>query len=747
MITLRKYQIEFVSGIRSCFSSGSKRVLGVAPTGAGKGRILAHITRCSTEKGRKTLIVAHRSEILKQLADNLKDEGVDHGMIQSGREMRLHAPVQVASIQTLVKRLDLVQKPDMIVLDECFVAGTMIGEVPIEHAYVGMPVTSWNCFREFQDLDVVVRVMKKKPLSLMSVRFSNGSKITCTMEHPIYTKFGWIPAHCLTDRDMVLSITPYDMQSVRRICETQSVWIKGVQIRILQTDDSKHVLETWRGNNAIQENERNARPSCSGACVNEAEGNGVEAACSRGKRETASSGSSAAGVRSWVGNGIGCIDRDAKRVRIPTLLQGGHSESGVEGWSGSGWSFSRISNESCEGQKEVRLSEWVRVDHIEIHKQTSDGTFGGMCPDGFVYNLETAKHHNYVANGILAHNCHHVASSSYHSMLSAYSGAKILGVTATPERLDGKGLGDYFQTMVRGPEVQWLIDNGFLAKPTYYAPSTVDLSSVSVRMGDYAKNEIAGIMDKPAIIGDAVQSYMRFAAGKTAIAFCVNLKHARDTAEAFNAVNIKAEVIDGTMDDGVRTGIVRRVRDGHTKLLVSCELVGEGFDAPAVGAAILLRPTASLGLHLQQVGRTLRPKADGSGAIILDHVGNCVRHGLAEEQREWSLEGASAKRRKPEVAIETRRCEKCYAVYTGVTCPQCGEIRQSKQREIEIREGELQKLEVEKLIAHRQQIIENAQCRTFQDFQKVAQKRGYKRGWAYHRWKMSKWNNKTEKVI
>ena len=458
---LRPYQLKFVGDLRAAFAQGARGVLGVSPTGSGKSACAAHITRCSMEKGLRTTIVAHRAEIIKQLSDALRKEGVDHGIIRSGVQMRAHLPVQVASIQTLVKRMSILPKPNMVIVDES----------------------------------------------------------------------------------------------------------------------------------------------------------------------------------------------------------------------------------------------------------------------------------------------HRIAAATYVEMLAFYSGAKILGVTATPERLDGKGLGDYFQTMVRGPEVQWLIDNGFLAKPTYYAPSTVDLSSVSVRMGDYAKNEIAGIMDKPAIIGDAVQSYMRFAAGKTAIAFCVNLKHARDTAEAFNAVGIKAEVIDGTMDDGVRTGIVRRVRDGHTKLLVSCELVGEGFDAPAVGAAILLRPTASLGLHLQQVGRTLRPKADGSGAIILDHVGNCVRHGLAEEQRDWSLEGASAKRRKPEVAIETRRCEKCYAVYTGVTCPQCGEIRQSKQREIEIREGELQRLEVEKLIAHRQQIIENAQCRTFQDFQKVAQKRGYKRGWAYHRWKMSKWNNKTEKVI
>ena len=134
---------------------------------------------------------------------------------------------------------------------------------------------------------------------------------------------------------------------------------------------------------------------------------------------------------------------------------------------------------------------------------------------------------------IVIDEAHRVAASSYHSTLAAYSGAHVLGVTATPERLDGKGLGDYFDVMVRGPEVQWLIDNGFLARPTYYAPSTVSMDGVSMRAGDYAKNEIAERMDKPAIIGDAVKHYLKYAAGKTAITFCVNLKHARDVAEQF----------------------------------------------------------------------------------------------------------------------------------------------------------------------------------------------------------------------
>jgi superfamily II DNA or RNA helicase len=345
---------------------------------------------------------------------------------------------------------------------------------------------------------------------------------------------------------------------------------------------------------------------------------------------------------------------------------------------------------------------------------------------------------------IVVDESHHIASASYHAVMAAYSSAHVLGVTATPERLDGKGLGDYFQTMVRGPEVAWLIENGYLANPVYYAPSTVDLSGVHVRMGDFAKNEIAGIMEKPSIVGDAVKHYLKYASGRTAITFCVNLKHAAQVAESFNRAGVKSEVIDGTQTDRERSGIIDRLGKGETRNMVSCDLVGEGFDCPSVGAAILLRPTASLGLHLQQLGRSLRAKSDGGNAIILDHVGNCVRHGLAEEEREWSLEGSASKRRKRESALETRTCENCFAVFTGTVCPQCQTERESKVREIEQKEGELARLNAEAVLAARARIWEESRCKTFSDFRELGKRRGHKPGWAWHRWNTSKWNKREE---
>jgi DNA repair protein RadD len=333
----------------------------------------------------------------------------------------------------------------------------------------------------------------------------------------------------------------------------------------------------------------------------------------------------------------------------------------------------------------------------------------------------------------------HSAANQWVRVFAQYPKAKFVGVTATPERLDGKGLGDYYEKMVMGPSVQWLMDQGFLKRPVYYAPEHgVDLSSVKKMAGDYSKAELGKVMDKNAITGDAVDHYRRLGQGMPAVAFCVNLSHAERVAEQFNQSGITAELIDGTMTHDQRRERKARLASGATKIMVSVDLVSEGFDLPAVGVAILLRPTASLALHLQQVGRALRRSDGFPTAVILDHAGNCVRHGLAEEEREWSLEGHAAKKRRKEVALETRQCAKCYAIFKGTLCPQCGTERESKVREIEQRAGELRELKMGEHQMAMQRRMEEAKCRSFDDWKAIEKARSYKNGWAIFRWKNSR---------
>jgi DNA repair protein RadD len=259
---------------------------------------------------------------------------------------------------------------------------------------------------------------------------------------------------------------------------------------------------------------------------------------------------------------------------------------------------------------------------------------------------------------------HHAVAGTWATIAAAWPNAKVLGVTATPERLDGVGLRDAFDQMVVGPDVRELIDDGYLAPFRYLAPNTaIDLSHVRSIGGDFNSGDLERAVDQDGITGDVVQHYLKHLAGRTAIAFCVTVAHAEHVAVRFRDAGIPAASIDGTMSADERRDLVKRLRTGDIRVLTSCEIISEGFDAPVVGGAILLRPTQSFALFRQQVGRCLRPKSDGSAAFVIDHVGNVFRHGLPDEPHVWSLD--SKKRTQADRQKATASCRQCKA---------CGEV-------------------------------------------------------------------------
>jgi DNA repair protein RadD len=266
---------------------------------------------------------------------------------------------------------------------------------------------------------------------------------------------------------------------------------------------------------------------------------------------------------------------------------------------------------------------------------------------------------------LLIDEAHHAVAGTWFKIAEAWRVAKVLGVTATPERLDGVGLRDAFDTMVLGPDVPELIDAGYLAPFHYLAPSIgIDLAQVRSIGGDYNAGDLEVVLDQDSITGNVVDHYGQHLAGRTAIAFCVTIMHAEHVAQRFREAGIPAASIDGTMSSDQRHDLVNRLRAGELRVLTSCEIISEGFDAPAVGGAILLRPTESFALFRQQVGRCLRPKRDGSSAVILDHVGNVMRHGLPDAPHEWSLgskKRTAAERQK--AAVGCRVCPACSEVF------------------------------------------------------------------------------------
>ena len=336
---------------------------------------------------------------------------------------------------------------------------------------------------------------------------------------------------------------------------------------------------------------------------------------------------------------------------------------------------------------------------------------------------------------IVIDEAHHATAGAWASVLKQYPDARVLGVTATPQRLDGKGLGEVFDDLIRGPEVADLIEQNFLARPIYYAPKTVSMDGVRTTAGDYNRAEVAERMDRPTITGDAVTHYRKYCDGQPCIVFCTGIKHAEHVAAAFNAEGYRFQVIDGTLSKDERARRVLDLSSGTLQGLVSVDIVSEGFDLPCVSVAILLRPTASLCLHLQQIGRVLRPSPGKQRAVILDHVGNCRRHGLAEEIRDWSLDGIPkrAKRGPQDDVASTRQCPQCFAVHTpSPACPQCLHVYEIKDRIPDVVDGELEELKAR--VAVRERKREQGTAQSLEDLVRVGKARGMKNpyGWAHN---------------
>lgn len=348
------------------------------------------------------------------------------------------------------------------------------------------------------------------------------------------------------------------------------------------------------------------------------------------------------------------------------------------------------------------------------------------------------RHHKYENPDIMIiDEAHHSTAGQWRKMIDQYPDAKIIGVTATPERSDGIGLGDIYDSLVIGPQIYELIEMGYLVPPIVYRPPMVaELDGIKRHKSDYVREDLARVMNKPTITGDAITHYKKHAYGLPTIVFVANVQHAKDVAKQFRDAGFAFYAVDGSMDDDERDRLINGLGGPDVTGLVSCDLISEGTDIPAVGCLVLLRPTQSVGLFLQQIGRGLRTIEGKSNCIILDHVGNTLRHGMPTQHRDWSLEGRKKRGSKSvqEDDINITTCTECYFTSTKFTiCPSCGfEVKIVSQSEIETVEGELQLAEEieRKEKAELKQAVYKARDR--ESLEAIAKQNGYKRGWVEH---------------
>lgn len=325
---------------------------------------------------------------------------------------------------------------------------------------------------------------------------------------------------------------------------------------------------------------------------------------------------------------------------------------------------------------------------------------------------------------------HHSLAQSYKRIYEHFNNVKRVGVTATPIRLNGDGLGDVNDILIQGVSTKWLIENRCLAPYDYYAPNVADLTGLHTRNGEYIASEIEKAMAKNTVFGDVIKYYKQLAFGKKAVCYCASVNHSIATAEVFKNAGISAEHIDGKTPKSERDRIISDFRKGKITILCNVDLISEGFDVPDCECSILLRPTKSLTLYIQQSMRCMRYRPN-KRAVIIDHAGNYARFGMPDDDREWTLEKRDRKNKTEKTKEPVRQCPECFFTFKNngqKVCPHCGYVFQTAERKIETDGG----AELEKIEGFKLDFRTPSDCRSYAELLAYAKTHGYKEGWAYY---------------
>ena len=740
----RWYQEDLKQAIYAAWQTVDN-VLAVMPTGAGKTVTFACVI---SEQVGASICIAHRSELIEQISMALAKFGVRHRIIGPDKLIRaickqhldelgicLYDPTAragVASVQSLTERqikanARWIAQVTTWVQDECFPAGTLVDGRPIETLAVGDWVTAFNETTQLTERRQVAKLWKNPAPGDMVRLQAAHHVIECTFSHPIYTRRGWVAAADLLRSDEVLFDEVYDLRD--RDTRTDEVpdnsardhgsdlLLPNLQPGILPPglfgDDGKnqpgacfrqdeeqqpHVQAGNSPEDAGHFDSYPARTECAGRQRPAADRCGSDALLP----------SPGAGVCTAIQHSHGVQHRGE---RVPERVQAGFRKPGTEDRDRGGRFQPPVSGTKTSGPKEGRLLNWSRLDSVEVFQcRNSDGSWVGTH-DGFVYNIEVEGLHTYLANGLVVHNCHHVlADNQWGKAALLFPRAKGLGVTATPVRADGKGLGRHasgvFDILIRGPSMRDLIDWGYLTDYRVIVSEThIDLAGVGVGTdGDYVLDRGKGkaAVRGSTIVGDVVQTYQTYASGKQAVVFASDTDTSKDMAKQFRAAGIAAEHVDGMTDPDERRNIMKRFRNRITQVLCNVGLVSEGFDVPGIEVVILAAKTISFSKHAQQVGRALRllierglmmrwddlpvterlAQIAASGkpkALVIDHVGSFLdpRLGLPDARNDWTLDDAERKSSSgPTDVIPNRACLNpvCLSPYSRAlpACPYCG---------------------------------------------------------------------------
>lgn len=371
-------------------------------------------------------------------------------------------------------------------------------------------------------------------------------------------------------------------------------------------------------------------------------------------------------------------------------------------------------------------------------------------------SLEQLARLQYKADIIIVDEAHRALASTYVECFQAFPSAMVLGLTATPIRSDGRGMGDLFDSLVLCSSPEELTELGYLVPSRVYTtPLEPDFAKMKVKMGEFDKKAVEQAMNNAKLVGDIYAQWKIHASTRQTVIFASSCAHGKSILEVFLANGERAAYLDGETPAEERAAIGAGILGGEIQVVINMGVYTEGWDCPPVSCVQIARPTKSLALYLQMAGRGLRPLPGEDGwprerwperkkrdCILIDHGGNTMRHGLISETRAWTLDGET-----PKVRPNLKTCFQCKAIHDQYKCPECGNVNKKPKRELSkeekayideqhLKEADLEEVDMEKLLARR-----NGEIKYFLQCLEEQTARGFKPGYAkkmfnlkYGRW-------------
>jgi DNA repair protein RadD len=347
-----------------------------------------------------------------------------------------------------------------------------------------------------------------------------------------------------------------------------------------------------------------------------------------------------------------------------------------------------------------------------------------------------------LADLLIIDEAHHCPAKTYSKIIDAYPNAVLIGLTATPCRGDGRGLGGIFDVIVETPQVAELIAQKYLVRTHVYAPTDPDLKGVETRTGDYVESQLAERMDRDNLVGDIATHWHKYGERRKTVCFAVNVQHSLHIRDEFINSGVRAAHVDGSMPKSERDAVLARLASDELELVTNCMVLTEGWDQPEVSCCILARPTRRMGLYRQMVGRVLRPAPGKVNAIVLDHSGAVFRHGFVEDRVEWVLDPEKrsespthARRLERGYSSRLLECTQCGSVRVGgEACQHCGFKPERPPKAIVFADGDLAPVDRKR---RRAAVLSDPheRMRWHGMLAHIAIDRGYKAGWAGHKFK------------